>query len=130
MKDGSPDKDTEAVCHIQDSEMSSREEVDFRTAVNKAMTELSEQLKPLLLECPHPTKDEMMVSSTRFGLFFKVEEGALFTVPMRTNYAPESGFWGIKWEEVTAPVSQDFLDTVNKAFDTDFQMGLGAFAGR
>lgn len=58
------------------------------------------------------------------GAFFAVTDGVLFSMPMMANGTPDIEGLG----EVTAPQSQELLDTLNAFFDTDFKMEN--FAGR
>lgn len=72
----------------------------------------------------------------QWGSFVRLVDGVLWERPMSRHMAtvdcdrPEE-FWNLdrdEWYEVTAPQCQEYLDDVNEAFGTDFQ--LGDFAGR
>jgi len=60
-----------------------------------------------------------------FGCYVLVDESVLCAAPILD---PPSKDTPVSWGEVTAPQSQEFLDTVNSLFGTNFKMT--DFAGR
>ena len=64
------------------------------------------------------------------GSFFFVnkQDGTLLSAAVLQNGDIDRGDDGIKWVEVTAPESQEALDTINVDFNTNYRMS--EFAGR
>ena len=70
-----------------------------------------------------------MVAMKEYGCFVKVEDGALFYVPMLIDGTPDLDEEGEPdWCEVTAPENQDYLDAINAIYGTTFR--YEGFAGR
>ena len=71
----------------------------------------------------------MIVGLKRYGAYYKVEDGVLYSAAMLPNDTPDLGEDGeINWIEVTSPDSHYFLGEINKIFETNYKMVQ--FAGR
>lgn len=73
---------------------------------------------------------ETVVFLEEFGAYVTIEDDELLYCAANNDGTPDTDMDGEtpNWCEVTAPVSQEFLDAVNVAFGTSYTMGQ--FAGR
>lgn len=70
-----------------------------------------------------------VVAIIEYGCIVTVENGALFSVPILADGSAARDAAGeYAWHEVTASVSQDFLNKVNQELGTNFRMNQ--FPGR
>ena len=73
-------------------------------------------------------KKSKMIPMEKYGAAFMVDNGTLMSVAMLRDGSFETWDGDLDWGEVTAPQDQKFLDAINKAFKTKFNMD--DFAGR
>ena len=63
-----------------------------------------------------------MIPLTKFCIYVKLVNGVIMAASMLKDGQPEIIDGKINWIQITDPISQVFLDSVNTIFGTNFRM--------